>query len=194
MLEWQWRGITLRLSLLFPAAVIAMLSFDTTGMAALCLWAALLHEGGHAAAMLAVGDCPSRVCFGVFGVRVERSTRPLGYGRCAAVSLAGPLVNAVCCGLLWRWGQPQAALIHGVLAGFHLLPVSALDGGEAVYALLCLKMEEQRAHRVLLWASAMVLLPLSAAGFYLLLQTGYNFSLLLLAGYLILLLIFKEKH
>ena len=46
----------------------------------------------------------------------------------------------------------------------------------------------------MLGVSAMALFPLAVAGFYVLLQTGYNASLLVLAAYLILLLIFKEKH
>jgi stage IV sporulation protein FB len=119
---------------------------------------------------------------------------PLGYGREAAVSLAGPLINGIGCFLFWVWGQPRTALIHGVLAAFHLLPVSAMDGGEAVYALLCCWWSEKRSRQAVLSLSVIVLLPLCSLGFFLLFQTGYNASLLILTVYLILLLIFKEKH
>ena len=195
MLEWKWWGIHFCISRWFPAAVIAMLTFDETTLAAQCLLASFVHEGGHFLAMAAVGDRPARLCFGVFGMRVER--RPdssLGYGRAALVSVAGPVANLLCCVVLWLWGSAEAAFIHGVLATFHLLPVLSLDGGEALYSLCCLVSTEHRAHTVMLIVSAVVLFPLSALGFYVLLQTGYNFSLLLLAVYLIALLIFKEKH
>lgn len=194
MLEWSWYGIQFRISLWFPAAIIVMLTFDKTTLAAQCLLASVLHEGGHFLAMTAVGDRPSRLCFGVFGVRVERHSGPLSYPKSALVSVAGPLINLLCCGWFWGIGNSEAALVHGVLAGFHFLPILSLDGGEAAYALLCLVLKEEIAHRIMLVLSAVILFPLAVAGFLMLWKTGYNFSLLLLAIYLIALLIFKEKR
>lgn len=194
MLEWQWWGIGFRISLWFPLMVLAMLTQDPSGMAAGCLCAAVLHEIGHFLAMLAVGDRPTRICLGVFGVRAEHNAVPLSYEKAAIISLAGPLTNVLCALVFQRMGAAQAALIHSVLAGFHLLPIAAVDGGEALQLLLSLAMEEEQAHRAVLRISVGILFPLAAIGFFLLIQTGYNLSLLVLTLYLSCLLIFKEKH
>lgn len=191
MLEGVLCGVRLRLSLLFPASVIVMLSLDGSGLAALCLLAALIHEGGHAVAMCLYRDAPSCITLGIFGMRVERRRgSACGYPARCVISLAGPLANAACALLL----TGDAALVHGVLAAFHLLPVTSLDGGEALYALLCSWMSEAGADRVLLLCSAALLFPLAVLGFYLLLRGNGNFSLLLLSIYLILRMFLREGH
>lgn len=194
MLEWCWRGTRFRASLLFPASVVAMLSLDTEKLTAVCLLASLLHEGGHAVAMLLLRDAPRCVTLGVFGLRVERNGNPrLGYPALCAVSLAGPLTNALYAALLCRC-SPQAFAVHAVLAGFHLLPVLSLDGGEALYAALCCFVSEECADRVLRVCSCAVLLPMTAGGVALLLGSTHNFSLLLIAGYLILQMFLHRGH
>lgn len=191
MLEWLLGGVRLRLSLLFPASVIVMLSLDNSGMAALCLTAALIHEGGHAVAMLLLRDAPSCITLGVFGMRVERRrSSPCGYPARCIVSLAGPLANAACAVLM----TGDAALVHAVLALLHVLPVTSLDGGEALYALLCCRLSEERADRVLLVCSAVLLFPLAFLGFWVMLRGNGNFSLLLLSIYLILRMFLREGH
>lgn len=195
MLETTWHGVTVRISLLFPSTVIVLMSWDTSNMMLLCLLASFLHEAGHALAMLIVHDRPRRVTMGIFGICVERDPqRYLGYRKAAAVSLAGPLVNVFCFTLLWCLGQPTAAVIHAGLGLFNLLPIVSLDGGEALYALLCLSMSEDKALRVIRAVSLSVIFPIAVAGFYLLLSESRNFTLLLMSGYLLLLLLFKEKH
>lgn len=195
MLEWQWWGVHFRLSLWFPAMVIAMLSWDSSGVTAFCLLASVIHEGGHLAAMLLVRDVPSCITLSAFGMRVERRRiQHVSYPSLCAVSLAGPLTNAVCAVVLWLCGAHESALIHGVLAGFHLLPVTSLDGGEALYALLCCRLSEERAERVLFTCSAVIVFPLAVLGFSVLLRGGYNFSLLLVSGYLILRMFLHKGH
>lgn len=195
MVEWTWRGVTLRLNLLFPASVIVFMSLDTGNFTLLCLLASLLHEVGHVLAMLIVHDRPWRVTMGIFGIRVERDRSCyLGYRAAAVVSLAGPLVNVFCFTLLWQLRQPTSAVIHAGLALFNLLPVTSLDGGEALHALLCLRMTEDRASHVVRVLSAVVIFPLAVAGFLVLLSDSRNFTLFVMSGYLLLLLFFKEKH
>ncbi len=195
MLEKTWYGITFRLSLLFPATVIVLMSFDDGNFILCCLLASFLHEAGHALAMLIVRDRPRRVTVGIFGICVERDRGCyLGYHSQALVSLAGPLVNVFCFTLFWLLQQPITAVIHAGLALFNLLPVSSLDGGEALYALLCARMPEEKASRIARVVSLAVIFPLAIIGFWLLLSETHNFSLLVMSGYLLLLLFFKEKH
>lgn len=195
MLEWRWMDIQFRLSLWFPASVIVMLSLDRSGLTAICLLASIAHEMGHFLAMLVFHDTPSCITLSFFGMRVERRpTQRLSYPALCAVSLCGPVVNVLCCVLLWCSGTRDAALIHGVLAAFHLLPVMSLDGGEALYELLCCRLTEERADRILLICSAITLCPLTALGFWLLFSGGYNFTLLAVSAYLILRMFLREGH
>lgn len=195
MLEWRWAGMQCRLSLWFPASLIVMLSLDSSGLTFLCLMASVAHEMGHFVAMLLLHDAPSGITLGFFGMRVERRpTQRMSYPALCAVSLGGPLVNVLCGVLLWCSGAQEAALIHGVMAVFHLLPVQSLDGGEALYDLLCCRLSEERAERVLLLCSAVVLCPLTALGVWLLFASGYNFTLLAVSAYLGLRMFLREGH
>ena len=194
MLEWRWWGVRCRLSLWFPASIIVMLSLDSSGMTAACLFASIAHEMGHFVAMLLLRDVPACITLDFFGMRVERRpTQRLGYAELSVVSLSGPLVNVLGSILLWHTA-PSAALIHGVLAVFHLLPITSLDGGEALYAVLCRRLSEERAERMLRICSVMVLCPLTVLSVYMFFESGYNFTLLAVSGYLILRMFLREGH
>lgn len=65
--------------------------------------------------------------------------------------------------------------------------------GQALFCLLAPHMEEPKATRAVLVVSVVTILPLAAAGFYVLLHSGYNFTLLAVSVYLVLLLLLKKK-
>lgn len=186
-----------RLSLLFPAALVVLLTLDTSGVPAWCIAASAMHEAGHFAALLALGSRPSLISVGVFGVRVvQGASSPVGYRGNILVSLAGPLVNLISygCLLLTGAGGSVPAMVHLTLAIFNLLPVEPLDGGQALFCGLAIFLEEDRAERVTFLISMCTILPLAGAGFLLLAVSGYNFTLLAVSIYLALLILFKEKN
>lgn len=195
MLEWKWQGITLQLSLLFPFSVVVLLSLDTSRVTELCLFASLLHEIGHAIAMCLLHDKPSKITMGFFGMRVQREkTQRISYVGSALVSLAGPFMNAVFVVLFSCLHNPVAASVHAIIGGFNLLPVYSLDGGEALYALLCLRYEEEKATSISKVVSCFIAFPLMVTGFALFVSSRYNFSLLAVSTYLILLIFLRRKH
>ena len=151
---------------------MVLLTLDTGGMAGWCLAASVMHEAGHFLMLLACGGRPARVSIGIFGVRVEQDVHaPIGYGKNVWVSLAGPLVNGLSCGilLLLGGGWTTPVMVHAP------------------------HMEEPKATRAVLVVSVVTILPLAAAGFYVLLHSGYNFTLLAVSVYLVLLLLLKKK-
>ena len=101
-----------------------------------CLWAALLHEGGHLAAFALQGAPPQEIHFGVGGIRLVSSEQPLSLPGELATLTAGALVNFVCCGLFYLLGQPVGAALHLCTGLFSLLPVPGLDGGEIAALLI----------------------------------------------------------
>ncbi len=195
MLRCRLWGVQVCVSLLFPAAAVVMIALDDSGLASWCLCASLLHECGHLAALLWFGHRPREIAFGVFGMRMVQSPEePLSYGRQAVVSVAGPLVNAVCALTLLCTGvSPGAALVHTVLCLFNLLPIAPLDGGQALLSLLKCRLPAERADTVVFVISLCVVAPLTVAGALLLAYSGYNFTLLLVCLYLLCLLLLKRR-
>ena len=196
MIEVEWLGMRLRFSLLFPAMVVVLLMLDQSGLSAVCIAASAMHEAGHFLALMAFRVKPAGLTLGMFGIRVEQdAARPLCYRQNVVVSLAGPMVNLLSFALYALCtGFSEMACVHLVLAVFNLLPMEPLDGGQALLAFLSMKGDADRAQRILFGVSIAVLLPLAAAGFYILIDSGYNFSLLMVTAYLCLLVLFKRKN
>ena len=158
-----------------------------------CVWlgyiagAMALHEAGHLIAIAAVGGGIRRVRFCASGIEIERS-RPLGsYPADAAVSRAGPTLSLIgAAGLIL---SPTGARFFGaaslMLGTVNLLPIRHLDGGEALYALLCLK-NQDRAQQILRALSVIFSVMLWMAAVWIMLITGGNFSLFALSATLFL--------
>ena len=196
MFELRCHGIDFRFSLLFPAAMVILLTLDKTGLAAWCVAASILHEAGHFFMMFALGSRPAQIIIGIFGVCViQNQSVPMSYKNSRLVALAGPLANlAAFLVTTAGCGIAMPSLVHLVLAVFNLLPVEPLDGGQALYFTLISHMDEEKAERICLAVSVVTLVPLATGGFYLLMRSGYNFTLLAVSLYLGLLLIFKRKR
>ena len=77
--------------------------------------------------------------------------------------------------------------------GVHVLPAVPLDGGTALYCLLCGTFSEKTAERTITVSSVLLALTLGTLGFSVLISTGYNFTLLLLAVYILFYLILKQR-
>lgn len=153
--------------------------------------AALLHEGGHVAALWVFRAPPREVRLSALGCRlVPDPARPLTPARSLGVSLAGPGVNLLAFGALSLWGAGGSplGLANLGLGLFHTLPVPPLDGGLAFSTLLRWRLGEDLAGRWSKGVAVLFLLPLAALGFFVLLRTRYNFSLLALSLYLMLFL------
>lgn len=193
MLEWRIGGVRCRLSLLFPALITALLMWQPDGLAVSCLLASLIHEGGHLAAMLAVGVPPQRCTLGAFGMRIDLRNTLISYSSHIAISLAGPLANGLAAIVLFCLHSVNAAAVHLLLAGVNLLPAAALDGGELLRYGLCLLGLERLADPLLRFTSALVLLPLAAVSIWLFIRVG-NPTLLIVSGYLVALIIFSKKN
>lgn len=180
----------------FMAVLAFFLLVDRGGMAVPGIIAALLHECGHLAVLYLVGEPPKAVRLNAFGAEIVRRGEPRGYLREAAVDLAGPCANFLLLGIcmLWGRGAGKFAAANLWIGAMNLLPVDPLDGGQALHALLCLRLREEAAAQVVTVVSVLTLLPLAVAGFWLLLRSRYNFSLLLVGCYLMLLLLCKQQR
>ena len=74
---------------------------------------------------------------------------------------------------------PAANLLLGIL---NLLPVCGLDGGEALYSLLCRRISAESAQKTVRILSFIFILPLWMLAVWIMLMTGGNFSLFLVSA------------
>lgn len=156
-----------------------------------CVWlgyiaaAMALHEAGHLIAVAAAGGGIRRIRFCASGIEIERSRTLGAYTADAIVSLAGPIMSFIGgSGLLFTATEARffgaASLMLGTV---NALPIRHLDGGEALYALLCLKNEE-RASQIMRALSLIFCVMLWMAAVWIMLVTGGNFSLFALSAVL----------
>lgn len=199
-MEFQVRGCKIEVTFLFLAVLAFSLLTDRSGFAGPGILAAAFHECGHLAALRVQGTVPRRISLMPFGADlVDQDRGRRSYLRDAAVSAAGPAVNLAACALLFplsRFGGQtflfRLAAANLALACFNLLPAEALDGGQALYSLLCRRFQEKTAADAVRILSFFVLLPLAALGFLTVFRSPYQYSLLLAVGYLIFLLVLKK--
>ena len=184
MLEFTVGRTRVRLSVLFFAMAALWLTLDRSGMAGWCVAASSLHELGHLTMLAVFGHAPAELCAGAFGLRLTQAPDTLlSYRQSIAVALAGPAVNLLLAGVTAACGDERVTAVHLVLGVFNLLPMASLDGGQALYHTLAARRSETHAHTVMRVLSVAVLLPLTAAGSWLLWANG-NFTLLLVSLYL----------
>ena len=180
----------IQISFWFVAVCAFMLLLNRE--AQITLFAILIHEGGHIAAMVALGRTPGQIAFHAFGIDIGEGSIG-GYREDALISLAGPFSNLMTGLIALAFWKPFAYL--SLLLGlFHLLPIMYLDGGRALYSLLCAKQTAKKAEKVILFLSVLILLPVGIGAFFILLDSKGNFSLLLLWIYLMGMLVLKSKN
>ena len=137
------------------AFLAAAMFFFLRGRELLALLPAILiHELGHAAAILALGLRLRgfRAEEGGFRLNYAGDTTPMGH---ALIAAAGPVAGfgyALLASYLWReTGQDGLSLSAGVsllLSVFNLLPAPPLDGGRILAPLLCAWLGSNRGERI----------------------------------------------
>jgi stage IV sporulation protein FB len=181
----------------FLAVVALVLALDRSGMAFAGFLCGVLHEAAHILAMNLLGNMPEQMRFTAFGIDIVRQNEQRSYKRDALVSLAGPAANLAAAILLICIPQTRQSIYfyaNLVLFAFNALPIAPLDGGQVLRALLCIKTEPEKADRIVTAVSLSLLLPLATAGFFILIQTGWNITLLLAVCYLAALLMLKRER
>lgn len=187
------------LEISYPLACLmtTILLIDHSMNVWICFLAALMHEGGHLLVLQCCHTPPRHIRLSLFDIAiVDRQTYRHTRSQALAITLAGITVNflsALIGWLLWRitsWTWlPVFVTAHLTLGLFNALPVSSLDGGQALCLLLSQRYSPRTTQRILTVLSVAVLLPTACLGFYWLLKTRYNFTLLLVSLYLLVVLL-----
>lgn len=197
-MEFVLKGIKVRVSFLFFAAVSFLMCFNANNEIRLGVLFSLLHETGHLSAFLITRNKPEKICFSAFGMTIVRgSDIRSDYLNDFFTAFAGPLVNILCAVLFLILyfvfkGKTmlECVLVNVLIAAFNLMPVFTLDGGRMLEAFINAKCGFP-AEKVIMPVSVVTVAVMFFIGAFVLIRTGYNFSLLLVSAYLCV-LIFKK--
>jgi len=176
----------------FFLMIAALLIFDTENVLLYGLLAALLHEAAHAGMVKLFGGRIAKIRLSVNGAEIVlANTFGMSYLSEAFIYLSGPAMNILTAfAVSWAGNvisSPELFAFAGLnltLGLFNLLPVSMLDGGNALRS-LCLHFSGRVPLALHIVSIATVCL-LSAASILLIHVYGINISLILVAAYLMI--------
>ncbi len=170
----------------FVWALFAILS-DTSVYTLSVILSAALHEAGHIFALSVCREKPGKICIYPFGVDMKCSLSRLSYKQELFVLLSGAGANfisavlsfAVC---VFSYNRISLFIVfcNAFLGITNLFPVSGLDGGRALYALLCMYMEEEKACRICKTVSNVAYAVMSAVFLFIIAFTKANFSVIIM--------------
>lgn len=107
------------------------------------LLAMMVHEFCHCIAVIGCGSDLRKIKLTVFGAEIVADISSAG--REMICSLAGPIGGLLL--LMFRKLIPITALCAYVHSVYNLLPLAGLDGGRALYSLLHMCIQEERAEK-----------------------------------------------
>ena len=199
-MEVKFKGTKVRISFFFALSLFVISTFDRSNVICMNLLCAALHECGHIAAMILLGERPKEIHFTPFGLRIERKEmNSMNFRNEALIALAGPMTNfflalsAVLIQKILSINLFAFIAVNTVLGVLNMAVCEPLDGYRAARYILMQKTSEEKTEKILKISSLVFLFPLAAAGFYVLIKSGYNFTLLLVAVYLCAFLFVKTK-
>ena len=155
---------------------------DKSGVAAMSLLAATLHEVGHLVAARLLKIPIRAMRFDLLGARIDVNGRILSYGEEWLLCMAGPLSSllfSLLGSLFWSHGKLAivfscASLLLGLL---NLLPIQTFDGGRMLECALLAFSTPQRASTILRGCTFLFLWFLWTFSAYLMIKIADGISL-----------------
>ena len=165
--------------------------FGQSSFLPLIFLAALVHEFGHLIAIWGFGGTVRSVSISFLGAKIEYSRGRQSYIAEAIVALAGPMCNLLLAYLFAQFGTSggDALFFAGanlLLGLFNLLPISALDGGRALYFFCARLFGIDTAETIGEKVSTFCAAALFLFGIWVFLVSGWNLSLMLIAACLLI--------
>ncbi len=190
-------GTDIYVSFLFSAVIVAMLATDRTGYILPLLLAVFLHEMGHLVAMWCLDAAPKRIRLIPTAVEI---TAKFNYNRKneIKIALAGPMVNLFLATVLifnYAAFKNEDYLVFGIInlliGAFNLLPVTGLDGGNILFALLVKKLNLNTAGLIMKIINLSLTFVILAFALYLLFRGEFNPSPFIIGLYLLIMNLIK---
>ncbi len=195
-------GVKVEITFLFVAFICFILSLNAPTNLLITIASSLVHETGHLAMMLSLGNKPEKVKFELVGINIIRNQQvAISIKNEVLISLGGPLANAIifisCCVMMSFLNSEiimTVACINLILMTFNLLPIKRLDGGIALYYFLTQKFDIPFASLILKFTSVVFITLIYFWGFHILASSKYNISLIIIAIFLTLSLFCDNEY
>ena len=174
-------------SLLTVILVFSFVLIDGSMLSLYAVGFSVLHEFAHIAALLLVGGRVGSLYAKGFGIALK--TAPLSYTQELVTALSGPALSLFLFLIFLPFCTRGESLFFCCFCNLsiffvNILPIYPLDGGRALYCLLCTKVFYRTACVITRVISCIFLLPLCIISVIILVRTGYNLSLLIICIYL----------
>lgn len=170
-------GTKIKISFAFLAVVTLMFIFDSGYNALLSVTAMVLHEAAHILMLLLCGGRVAGITLSLCELNIAAEDDLLNARQKLLVALSGPFTNIFLGVGLFQLCR-AFALTNLIIGFFQLLPISTLDGDNALSALSVSPGKRKLVSLLLAFLFALL-------GFAVLLQTKYNFSILAISLYLL---------
>ncbi len=189
--------MSVTVTLPFISMCFMFIIIDGTLLPLAVLFFALFHEFGHLISMKLCGYKVKRFEITAVGGNIICDDKHKSYFVDILVALSGPLMNFILLiiiykligfGLFSQNGMFYLA-VNFLLMTVNMLPVSCLDGGRVLSAVLSYFILPDKREHIMYFVSLIFSTLLIAGGAYLLYVTGFNFSLLLIGIYLTFMLL-----
>lgn len=189
-------GISLEISWIFIAVIIAVAYLQGSLYAALSAACVLLHEAAHLGAAKAFGYTPEKISLGIFGGVLQLKESFLRPRQELVIHLSGPAFSLLLAGLfyfLFSKGYTARIISEALLANlmigtFNLLPFYPLDGGKVVRLYMAFFFGYGRAIRISRIISILFCIFLFFLGVFLVQYNEFNIILCGLAINLLLMI------
>jgi len=177
------------ISPLVPLVLVSFILLDPSPYTLIGECAALIHEMAHFLAIKCCHAKMEKISLMAYGADISINSSEFSYKQSIFVSLAGVFVNAIaiCMSIPYFPNEKWVffALSNLCLFVLNILPIKGLDGGEALYSLICLKSTLERADKIIKITTRILILPLICLGLYVIILSGWNLSMLLVGLYLL---------
>ena len=180
----RFLGVEISFQFYYFALLTIVLIFDKSGGIFCCFLSSFFHEIGHLLAILVLKQKVDRIEFSLFDIKIKSNYY---------VSFSKELIINFILFLFFIRTIRIFALANLFIAIFNLLPVSTLDGGQAINIILNKFISEEKSVIILNILTVVFAIPVFTLGIIVLFNTGYNFSFLLLGVYLFLTPIYNRK-
>lgn len=201
MMRLRLFDIEFKISFLLVSVFAIITLFDRQCKLFICFLSAFLHESGHIFAMCKNNCKPKSVICNLFDIKIIDNKRALtSFSANLIIVLSGVIVNflaAIFSYILYYFSQIEifftVSAVNLLMGVFNLLPVSNLDGGQALYLILTKKLSFETADKIIDLLTILLIMPTAVIGFIILFNSKYNFSLLLVSIYLLAALVLKKS-
>ena len=189
-----FKDVRIRVPVFTVFCFLALWIIEPSVYSLLLIAAVLVHEAGHITAMAAQGVGIAEIVFLPCGIDIRRKNKFISYKSEILISLCGCGVNLIvfACFCRLRGYGGFFAWVNLIYCAVNLLPITGLDGGEALRSFLKSFFDPRKADKIMKRTSFVFCVLLWICGVYILIVLNGNFSVFAMSVFLFVSSVLKK--